>query len=405
MMSKTRYCLIYILFLIGALTYGSWFIAGPITVRHIVTLLMFIVCIYEKRGLYIDSYMKYFLFFVSCFMISSIATDYTAEGLRRFLGYYFVSYVGVFSTYLLISKYNAEKVFFYTICIIGVLDAIVTIGQLTMSPFIKEAVSVMRWDLALNDNLENDQSRSNFGLGFGLPGIWDIVPNACYLMFTSILSVASQAKKYNVLGLSATVLLLVACFIVQERSSFYLAVAFVFFLLWFISTKKKNKISRAISVLLTVAGICYVLANGSDWIASTDTRMSDMESLTGRDWIWNNVFEYIGNYPLLAGYDQMMAIYHKDGHNLILNAYVFGGLFGFIAIMLLLIKQFVFMFKTCMMRRKTISVIAFILACTYVAFTVNSLFHNLSIVYGTLEAWLLWAAFYSMMVRDKRFVQ
>ena len=332
-------------------------------------------------------------------MVSSVTTGYTTEAIRRLLGYYFVSYVGVFSTYLLIIKYKAEKVFIYTICILGILDAVVTIGQLTMSPFVRDIVSALKLDLSLNDDLENVQLRSDFGLGTVIPGIFGVVANGYYLMMASIVSIVSQTRKYSIGGLLVTTLLIIACFIVQERSSFYLAIIFVLFLLLFISTRRQSKSSRTVAIILTVIGVCYILANGSGWIDSFGTRMSDVESLTGRDRIWENVFEYIEDYPLFAGYDQMMSIYHKDGHNLIMNSYIFGGLLGFIAIMILLVKQFVLIYKKCVIKRKTISLITIIFACSYVAYTANSMFHNASIVYGTLEAWLLWAAFYSMVVR------
>lgn len=400
-MPKTEYCIIYILFLIGAIVYGSWFVAGPITVRHVVTLLMFIICIHVYKGLYTDSIINIYLLFVCCFMVSSVTTGYTTEAIRRLLGYYFVSYVGVFSTYLLIIKYKAEKVFIYTICILGILDAVVTIGQLTMSPFVRDIVSALKLDLSLNDDLENVQLRSDFGLGTVIPGIFGVVANGYYLMMASIVSIVSQTRKYSIGGLLVTTLLIIACFIVQERSSFYLAIIFVLFLLLFISTRRQSKSSRTVAIILTVIGVCYILANGSGWIDSFGTRMSDVESLTGRDRIWENVFEYIEDYPLFAGYDQMMSIYHKDGHNLIMNSYIFGGLLGFIAIMILLVKQFVLIYKKCVIKRKTISLITIIFACSYVAYTANSMFHNASIVYGTLEAWLLWAAFYSMVVRNE----
>lgn len=399
-MSKTKFFITYIVFLIGALLYGSLFVAGFLTLRHIVTIIMFAVCLIETKPMYSDIFQKIFMLFVVCFFFSSFLSGFVAEGMRRIIGYYFVSYVGVYSTMILITKYHGEKVFFYTICIIGLFDAIATFGQLTLSSTINQVVSALRLDLAIDDDFESLQESKRFGLGYNMPGIMGIVASSYFLMTASILSLVLQIKRINIIGLAITVTLLTACFVVQERSSFYLALAFVVFLLILISMKRTKQSTRLFSLFIVVFGICALYIYGLNWIGSFGTRVTELDSMTGRDEIWDNTLEYLGNYPFFAGYDRMMQIYHKDAHNLIINAYVFGGLFGFFAIIVLLVKQFSLITAVCIKNFRCINPIILILACSYVAYTINGLVHNHSIVYGTLDVWLLWAAFYGISKRE-----
>lgn len=381
--------------------YGSLFVAGPISVRHIVTVIMLIASWRVSKTFYSDKFFNIYLVFIACFFLSSLMSGFEVEAIKRIIGYYFVSYVGLFSTSILVMRYRAEKVFFYTLCVIGLLDAMVTIGQLFQNPIVSQIVTIMRWDVALDNDLEEMQSREDFGLGYIMPGIFGVVANSYFLMTAAILSMFWQIKKFNILGLAVSGFLLFACFVVQERSSFYLAGVFVLMLLLTLSMKRENSVSRILSPIMVIIGILYLLDSGIGWIESSGTRMSDMESLTGRDNIWNNVFEYINKYPVFAGYDRMMSMYNRDAHNLILNAYVFGGFFGFISIMILLIKQFRKMFVSCVKKIKTIDPCIPILSCSYVAYTINGMVHNLSIVYGNLDVWLLWAAFFTMVRRDE----
>ncbi|TYK37819.1 O-antigen ligase family protein [Bacteroides pyogenes] len=302
----------------------------------------------------------------------------------------------------MVTKYNGEKIFLFTICGIGILDAVVTMGQILFIPSINNLVSYLQLDLALKEEFGLIQGRADFGLGFGIPGVFGVVANSYYLMVASILSMSAQTKKLSLIGLLITSFLLVACFVVQERSSFYLATTFVIILAFVLLTKLFGKFTRLFILFIFLLLLSLLIDKGADYINSFETRMSDMFSLTGRDAIWANAIDYISQYPIFAGYDRMMSIYHRDAHNLILNAYIFGGLFGFIAIIVLTVRQFILIAKSCLLRCKINNLTVMVLSCTFIAYTVNSLVHNFSVVYGTLDIWLVWACLYSIVKRERQ---
>ena len=51
------------------------------------------------------------------------------------MGFYFVAYVAYLSTKYIIREYKAEYLIFYTLAFVGLLDAVVTLGQYSFMPF------------------------------------------------------------------------------------------------------------------------------------------------------------------------------------------------------------------------------------------------------------------------------
>ena len=83
-------------------------------------------------------------------------------------------------------------------------------------------------------------------------------------------------------------------------------------------------------------------------------------------------------------------------HNIIFNAFVYGGIISFITICYILKLQFTtfcVIFQNIQLRNNIFFTTSI---CALVAFTINGFFHNQSIVTGELMPWILWSIIYSI---------
>ena len=186
-----RFKIAYIVFFVSILFYSSFRVVGPVTPRHIMTIVMFVMCINEDKKVYMDKYFRWYLLFIFCFGFSSLWTYYLDKFLRFLLAYFFVAYVAYWATMILIKKHNGTSVLVNTIVVLGILNALTTIGQFYEIGIFNRIPEIMRINVS-EDFLELAEERDEFE-GISLPGLLSgAVSNGYFAMTATLLSLWYQ---------------------------------------------------------------------------------------------------------------------------------------------------------------------------------------------------------------------
>ena len=112
---------------------------------------------------------------------------------------------------------------------------------------------------------------------------------------------------------------------------------------------------------------------------------------TGRDSIYAHAMEYIGENFFFGGIFKLFDTRGFAPHNLFLNAWIYGGIIGFVAIVVLTWKQCVAAVKTVLSKINQSTVPVLVVSLAFLCFTANSMLHNVSVVTGDAVVWMLWA--------------
>ena len=351
------------------------------------TVIMFLACVIEDRRVLFDRWIGFYLLFLLFFALSSMITGYLQPFLHRLIGYYFVGWVGYGATKILLKKYNAVRLLIYLFLIIGMLDSAVSIGQFFNLPYftmIPQYLGIGS-DPELLDNLDVGEE----AFGIVLPGIMgNDVYNGYFLMVVGILSLYYLRFGIKIIGLIPWVISVFASFVVQQRAPFYLlvAVSVVVFLKAILLGKSRIKWMFVLALLIVVpVGFNYLF----DLLIMGNTRYNIGLETTGRDEIYQQSMDFISNNMLFGGF-------FKSGlapHNMFLTAWISGGIFGFIAIVIMTIMQITAVIRMLIKKIDKEVFVCLLFGLAFIGFTMNSMFHNAGMTSGDFVIWTLWAAF------------
>lgn len=280
----------------------------------------------------------------------------------------------------------------YTLLAMGLLNSLVTIGQFFYIPFFRQLPETLHIsidaDFLINQELERDL------LGLTIPGLMiNTVTNGYFTMVVAILYAYVSKQKINVLVIIPWLITMAASYFVQERGPFYIALAFSVYLLFIkikvtTSTLKKFLYFCVFTVVI-IYGISklypFLLEGGSRFALGTDA--------VNRDVLFHKSFEFISENLLFGGFYKLLDS-GVTAHNLILNALIYGGIFGALFIFSLLYQQFKEIVK---IYTRGISIDNYqnlVIGSVFIAYTLNSFIHNLSIVTGDALIWVIWGAFF-----------
>lgn len=347
---------------------------------------MFALCIKEKNIAF-DKYWVCYIIFIACFAISSIFSGYTSEFIHQLFGYYFVAFVGYKSTQVLIQKYNGLTPFIYTLLAIGIIDACATVGQMFNISIINRLVTI----IGLNpQEVYDDIISYNGGLaGVAIPGIMGPVANGYYLSAMCILSLYNPKNKLSIFNLTLWAFFAVSLFFVQQRTA--LAVGLILSLLaMFKIITKGNKGLKVIILLFTSVAILMFANKVYNIVMAGDTRYATLGlDATNRDVLYRSAWQYINNYPFGCYFKFKSEVGYP--HNIFLNALIYGGFIGAIAIFIILFSQLKIaipkLFKKISENNHVLILFSFI----FIEYFAVSLTHNLSIVTGDITLWCFWA--------------
>ncbi len=383
------YKVTYILFLLSAFLYGSLPI-GPLTLRQIMAVIMFIVCFIKDKRFYVDKYLKVYFIFVAFWFFSSFATGHIMDFLHDLVGYVFVAYVGYWAIIILKRKYNALHILVYTLVFLGVFDALVTVTQSLYVPVFDSFLERLHLGIVDEEFLAK-QARGVDMIGISIPGLYGSpVTNGHYLLVSFIASFALQRYRFKPLGYVFSVIIFIGLFFCQQRGPFYVGILMLFFLLFKSYFTERPPVVKTLFLLFVAIIGVLVIPSYIENLSLLESRMTLDAGEDSRTVIYSNTFDWIMDNPL-GGFYVLHEI--KDPHNFFLNAFVYGGWLGGLFVIYVLFIQLKSIVKTCMGKVNEQTYLTFILAVAYLGVTGNSMVHNISIITGNIGTWMVWAAF------------
>ena len=104
--------------------------------------------------------------------------------------------------------------------------------------------------------------------------------------------------------------------------------------------------------------------------------------------IWVKAVEFLSSNILVGGPQAASKYIGTEAHNLILNAFIWGGLFGGLVILAMIWKMLCHSISVLLKSRKNL-VLSAIFALGFCSYTATSFFHNVSIISGSELSFLL----------------
>lgn len=381
-----RFKLLYLLFVVCCIIYPHNVIAGPVSYRHVISLLMLMVCVYE--GFRSDKYLYLYYVFVLFFGISSAATGFGGDFVRSFFGTYISMIAAYAATYLLIKKYAGISFLVWTIVCIGLLNAIVTIGQFFDWAIVDKLYSFFRIEL---DNKYIDLADNSESGGLALPGLLRSLDNGYFLSATALLVLYNKNSNLYI-NFILWIIIMGASFLAQERAGFMLAIVFSAFIVgeYYFTQKKAIGYIALVIILIICASVIY---SYMDDILSSELRYSKGFEGDNRNEYRTLTWNYVLYNPM-GGFFDYDAKGLSHPHIFFLNAFLFGGFLGGLCLIVLLLLQIIriipYLFHN---SGSDMAKWAFIWGLMYIDYTLNAMVHNPSIAQGVMQFFIWWGAF------------
>ena len=392
-----RFKILYIVAVICWIIYPVQFLFNlPVTPRQLMALIMFMACVVESNNpKWCDKYIGVYLVYIFFYFISCCIDGYFVEGLRRIIGDFFVAIVAYWATRIICIKYSSISALVYPLLALGLFDAIITICQVLHISFFDsflDTFQLIGYEAVL-DWTDRDM------MGLAIPGIMSSpVTNGHFLLLSSILSLYLCRDNINILGVACFLVIVTGSFCAQIRTSFYLAVLTSVFVIYKLLTFKQS-IGSFFLLIVFFGAIVYGGPYLYELLTTGSNRYADLGlEANGRDNIYKEALDYIMQHPIFGHYYSFVNEYEFYPHNFFLNAYLHAGIIGFIAIVVLSIKQIILSIKVLFIKSKQFSKPIIIFASIFMALFGNGLTHNISLENGDVMTWLIWGALVSLIV-------
>lgn len=389
-----RYKVLYVLFAISAVLYANLRLPMGLTPRHIMTVAMLIVCISEDRRIFMDKWFGVYLIFIAGFALSSGMTGYFSRFPRLLVGFYFVAFIGYWATHILVKKYDGTRLFVNLFIIIGLIDAVVTIGQFFNIPYLTMITGYM--GINVDADFLDLMDEGDEAFGYTLPGVLSggDVYNGYFIGIVGTLSLYYLKDGIKIIRLIPLFVFLTASFMVQQRGPFYILLLFSVFMLF-----KASIVGKKGFKYIFIVGLFLILPVGFrllfSFLMQGDSRFNIGLDSTNRDRIYIRAFEFIQNNFIWGGRFKLRVTEGFAPHNLFLNAWIDGGFVGFLAILWLTIKQCVAVIRLVFHKLDSKQFDFIVCGLAFLGFTLNSMLHNASIVTGDMIIWMLWGVFWT----------
>lgn len=379
------FVILYILFVVAVVIFPSKYIAGIATPRQIMTVVMLITSYTYSRCLFWDEYIKYYLAFIAVFGISSMLTGYTNEFLIKFLSFYLVCYTAYWSTKILNESVGSTFILLFTLTAIGFADAGVTILQAMGNPLATTITDILGVTSNNYNYIKALEHSTDEILITSMPGLVSNPINNGYLLMSSAVSstfLFRYSKKY--FALCCMLFILLGSFMCQQRSSFYSALLCCLLMIVLLLQNSKSTL-QPIFLILGVCIIGYGLSYLYDYLMTSPTRYALGIKDNGRLRLYNETIAYLKYNWLLGGYYES----HAVPHNMLIQAFLSGGIVGLIPLIILTVKQMLVFFRN-ITEFFDSDFISAVCSVTFFAIFLSSMFHTVSIVSGEVLIWLVW---------------
>lgn len=378
----------YVIFIVSAILYGSTYI-GPLSIRQLTTLIMFIILLKEKVVFEFDGIIKCYGAFLFFAFLSSTFEGKVAIFLKDLIAYHFVALVAYQATIVLIAKYNAVKYLINAFVCVGIFSSVLTILQYYgYGAVTNQVLDILNMSLANEEYLFTIQESNENLANYSLSGAFESpVHNGYYLSLSGILALYPFTKDDNLLKrtlfLAIWLIVFWGAFCCQQRLAF---VSLVFVSL-FVFINNRSQFGFVIYFILLL-GVYWLVSN----FDTIDLGRYESFEDQSRIQIYSAAKEYFKNNLLYGGIWGFREYIGKSPHNLFLNSLAYSGMFGSIFMFYIIIVQI----RDCLNIKELFSssVLSFIML-GYLAITANSFTHNMSIVTGDVVFWIIWGAIFT----------
>lgn len=394
MMFKIVYCI----YLVISLFYGTTPIWEEISIRHFLTIIMLGMC-YVESGLKLDRFLKWYMLFMLFYTVVEVGSGYSSHVFGKILGTYLASITLYLATKVIIEKYQSEHLITNTLVILALINAIEAIWQFTGNPIAQALPQILHISLSEED-IAFYNAREDFH-GYGVGGLMGIVTSGYFLSATSVLALYNNKRNYiSILNWIVFSVIFFALFLVQERSGLMAGVICTF--LYFVLITRREQRNLTPAFLICICAIIVLSQYVSQIVSFENMRYlsvgisDDRRTLIAMDalkWVLQNpeggasfFYDMGGDYP----------------HNFFIIAFLYGGIIGggiLIGILFMQLSKIINIVSLSY-QENTYSPLLLATCMAYLCYTLNSLFHNYSLVTGGEMIFLLWAMIGSLKDRE-----
>lgn len=389
---------VFYLFFVIAISFGGNFHLGIVTPRQIAAVFMTLICAIHFSVIknYINKYVFLYLFYLLFVAISSYYDNSIDKFLRNLVAQNFVAIACYGSIIYYYHKTHSFNVILYCLLFCGIINMVVCLLQYVGNPvgFQLGYMFIGADEVMANRHMEQLMDGTGSGYLLGMRG--DAVHNGYFQMIMPFLLTYTylRCSKKNMIYKAVFYILLLFLFVtillIQERSCilFSLGVYGIFVYKNF----KKVSSERKIATVFLIAIFALILYSYVYEIIDSYLQNSRFENRDDnlREALLNNTLTYIENNPLLGGMASFMRKTGFPPHNIFLNAFVEAGIFGFILSIIIYVGQLKTTKK--IIGQPQTEMIAY----TFIAYSLNSLLHNDSILSGDAIAWMLWGMIFAI---------
>lgn len=207
--------------------------------------------------------------------------------------------------------------------------------------------------------------------------------NLLVFCIASLFLLFKDDKRLQYLGIIASTIILVGLFFCQQRGAFFISIAIWMFMVYRYISRRLN--SKFLTMLLFVVVLLFIASHIIGFLESSDSRLiSDSDS--GREMLLRESINYYIKHPLLGGYAACIHLLGRPSHNLLVSAFLAGGLVGGIVLLSLLWQLLILAIKN-IRAESVISPISFL----FLGLLADSMVHNSGFVEGDPSTFLAMA--------------
>lgn len=338
--------MIFFLAFILSITLLGSIIVGPLSIRVYATVAMFIYLLFSNRKnnfIHLNhSYLKLYILFLVLMGLSQLIVGEIIEYqyFKKLLAYHFVCIITFLAIERFVNNRTDVSIVILLLTCVMLLNNITTILQ-----FIGNNIgwSIGQFFGDISENVDFAESHDTI-LGFSrTPGIFgNVVNNAFAIAVFSPLSLCllnNNTKGFlKIFALVSYIIAFVACFMTQQRAAFYLIL--LCFAVYLFSAIKKHSFIFIILCLSAVLSIMGLNLSDIDFGRLSETT-NDV-----RIGLYKHAFAFIAEHPFFGGPMTFQRIAGLSSHNVALDSWIFAGFFGFITMMILILKTVVIAIKT-----------------------------------------------------------
>ncbi len=384
-------------FLFSALVLGG-FMVGPLSVRIYFSLLFCVVLFFAKLSKQPKEVRNFTNIYNAFIIVTAITLLLNGElissnFIKKFLAYYFPALLTVYGVSNYIKSFSETRNILWLLGGIGVLTSFVTclqyFGLSAGTTIGMKFINVSQAQTEILDNLDIATTGGAFGSGMAIGIMGFAFTNAYFISSVGVIPYVFHNRRLfygsSYLIYASILLMIAACFMTQERSSFFSLIGVDLFLIGGLYPTAENKKNRFILILLAIVALFYYeslsgvdMGRLTEFSAKEDTRNA----------IWKDCLVFLSEHWLLGGPVAYNQFNHSiPPHNFFLSVFINTGLIGGLIAAYIYIKLWISSLTT--IARKHIRIETRTVACCLIVSLFYSLFHNATFADGDVLQVLL----------------